>query len=221
MIDADKIIMKLMCTHLIRAVAMVIATAVVVTSCAGDPEPLPVPTPAPPAPSPEQPPLEEPEPEPLGHAPLVGTRWVLLRIYGDMRRLTPQEREVWVEFTPGESAEAGAPEGSGTIVAQGPQNPINGRYRYDVSEDSPKISMEYEEGTLTGADVTRNRAVGSYSQLEDILLENLQLLKGYYISGESPEESTLTIWGGFRSEEVVLMELAAEGQETETENGTE
>lgn len=197
---------------------MVIVAALVVASCAGDPEPVPDPTPAP-APVPEQPPPEAPalEPEPQGHAPLVATRWVLLRIYGDMRRLTPQNREVWVEFEPGESAETGAPEGSGTFVVQGPQNPITGHYRYDVSEDSPKISLEYEEGTLTGTDVNRSRAVGSYSQLEDILLENLHLLKGYYISGASPDESTLTIWGGFRSEEVVLMELSSAAPEVGTD----
>lgn len=203
---------------------MIIVTTLIVASCAGDPEPLPspaLPTPAPvPAPPPvEEPPVEEPapEPEPEGHAPLVGTRWEVFRIYGDMRRLTPQDREVWLEFEPGESAEAGAPEGSGQIVAQGPQNPITGEYRYDVSEDSPRISLEFEEGSLTGADLIRTRAVGSYSELEDILLENLQLLKGYYISGETPEESTLTIWGGFRSEEVVLMELVAQPQETDLE----
>ncbi|MFO8042192.1 MAG: hypothetical protein R6U25_03230 [Alkalispirochaeta sp.] len=196
---------------------MIIVATLIVASCAGDPELLPTPTPPAPAPTPEEPPVEEPppEPEPEGHAPLVGTRWEVLRIYGDMRRLTPQNREVWVEFEPGESAEPGAPAGSGQIVAQGPQNPITGEYRYDVSEDSPRISLEFEEGSLAGADVVRTRAVGSYSELEDILLENLQLLKGYYISGETPEESTLTIWGGFRSEEVVLMELEAQPQETQ------
>jgi len=127
-----------------------------------------------------------------------------------MRRLTPQERTVWVEFQAGDSAEAGAPSGSGRIVAQGPQNPINGSYSYRVDESSPRDSLEFEEGVLTGEEVDRRRAAGSYSELEDVLLENLQLVKGYYISGESPTDSVLTIWGGFRSEEVVLLELAAE-----------
>lgn len=130
-----------------------------------------------------------------------------------MRRLTPQERDVWVEFQAGDSAEVGAAAGSGTIVAQGPQNPIRGRYSYRVDETSPRDSLEFEEGVLLGEAVTRERGVGSYSELEDALLENLQLLKGYYISGASPEDSTLTIWGGFRSEEVVLLELAAEQTE--------
>lgn len=191
-----------------------IAMALVLAACAGDPEPLPAPPPEAPAPTPQEPEIEEPapepEPEPLGHAPLVGTRWTLLRLYGDMRRLTPQKRDVWVEFEPGESAEAGAPAGSGTIIAQGPENPINGRYRYQADEESPRNSLEFEEGVLVGEDIIRRRAAGSFSELEDVLLENFQLFKGYYISGESPEDSTLTIWGGFRTEEVVLMELAAE-----------
>jgi len=174
-------------------------------ACTSPPEPLPDPPPVP-----REPPPEEPAPEPLGHAPLVGTRWTLLRVYGDMRRLTPQDRDVWVEFQAGDSAEAGAPTGSGTFVAQGPQNPINGRFSYRVDETSPRDSRQFEEGVLTGEEIVRQRATGSYSELEDALLENLQLLKGYYISGESPEDSTLTIWGGFRSEEVVLLELAAE-----------
>jgi hypothetical protein len=211
--------MKINLSPVSRVLTIVVVTVLLAAACAGDPEPLPSPPPEPAPPTPTEPAVEEepPEPEPLGHAPLVGTRWKLLRIYGDMRRLTPQEREVWIEFEPGESAEEGAPTGAGTIHAQGPQNPIDGRYRYSIDEDSPRISLEFEEGILTGEDVTRDRAAGSFSELEDVLLENLQLLKGYYISGESPEESTLTIWGGFRTEEVVLMELAATSQETATD----
>ncbi|MFW5694066.1 MAG: hypothetical protein ACOCYB_02780 [Alkalispirochaeta sp.] len=209
--------MRLKRAPLIRSLVVTVAIAGVLAACAGDPEPLPDPPPPRPAPAPPEPPPEEPqpepEPEPLGHAPLVGTRWKLLRVYGDMRRLTPTDRDVWVEFRQGETADAGAQSGSGAVVAQGPRSPIHGRYRYRVDEDSPRNSLEFEEGMLVGEDVVRERGVGSYSELEDALLENLQLLKGYYISGESPEESTLTIWGGFRSEEVVLLELAAEPAE--------
>lgn len=194
-------------TPLTLTLALLFLITIVLAACTSPPESLPTPPPEPREPPPEEP---APEPEPLGHAPLVGTRWTLLRVYGDMRRLTPQERDVWVEFQAGDSAEAGASTGSGAIVAQGPQNPVTGRYSYRVDETSPRDSIEFEEGVLTGEEIVRQRAAGSYSELEDAFLENLQLLKGYYISGESPEDSTLTIWGGFRSEEVVLLEFVSE-----------
>jgi hypothetical protein len=186
-----------------------IVLAVTAVGCAGDPETFPpVPFPPPvtidpvPAPTPPLPaePEPEPEPTPLGHAPLVGTRWNLFRLHGDMRTLTPIDGPVWIEFR-----------SDGSIYVQGPENPIEGAYRYRPDTDSPRDAYNFEEGSLSGDEVVRDRRPGSYSEFEDVLLENLQLLKGYYIRGETPDESNLTIWGRYRSEEVVLIELTATG----------
>jgi hypothetical protein len=117
-----------------------------------------------------------------------------------MRTLSPVDGPTWLEFRP-----------DGTIYVQGPQNTIEGVYRSEPDTASPKTAHNFEEGTLRGEDVIRNRRVGSYSEFEDVLLENLDLLKGYYIRGETHAESILTIWGGYRSEEVILLELAAAG----------
>jgi hypothetical protein len=207
------------------AAAIVIVATTLLAGCAGDPEPLPFGIPAPPvappialpAPPPEPIPPELPaeplpppeEPAPLGHAPLVETRWELVRLYGDMRRLVPPTRDVWIELRPGTTHQPADTSGSGPIHVRGPQNTIDGTYRYRINTASPRESLTFEEGTLTGESIVRNRRAGSYNEFEDMLLDNLGLLKGYYISGETPEESVLTIWGGYRSEEVVLMELRA------------
>jgi hypothetical protein len=140
----------------------------------------------------------EATPEPLGHAPLVGTTWSLDRLYGDMRTLAPVDGPSWIEFSD-----------DGTVFVQGPANPMEGLFSYTPDENSPRDAYDFEEGVLRGSDIVRDRRPGSFSEFEDVLLENLQLLKGYYIRGENPDESTLTIWGGYRSEEVVLMELSA------------
>ena len=86
---------------------------------------------------------------------------------------------------------------------------MEGRYRYAPDTESPKAAYNFEEGMLTGEEVVRNRRAGSFSEFEDVLLENLDLLKGYYIRGDTHAASDLTIWGGYRSEEVVLLELSA------------
>lgn len=177
------------------------------------PESLPVPEPAP---VPEPPPTPVPPPEPVGHAPLVGTRWTLTRLYGDMRRLEPSSRDIWVEFrwSPAEGTTGGVDlselsGGEGVLHVQGSQNTMDGRYEFRVNLDSPRESLTFEEGRVAGSSLVHNRRAGSHSELEAMLLENLQILKGYYIEGETPEESRLTIWGGYRSEEVILMELEA------------
>ena len=204
-----------------------VAALVVLTGCASQPEALfPIPDPIARAlpdslPAPEPVPAPEPEPlpppEPVGHAPLVGTRWTLTRLYGDMRRLEPSGRDIWLEFrwNPGENAAEGGVDlsqvssGDGELHVQGSQNTMEGNYRFRVNLDSPRESLTFEEGSVEGASLVHNRRAGSNSELEAMLLENLQILKGYYIEGETPEESRLTIWGGYRSEEVILMELEA------------
>ena len=200
-------------TPAVRWCAVLVAIPVFLAGCAGDPDPVPVP-PAPVVATPPPAPEPAPPPQPEGHAPLVGTRWTLTRLYGDMRRLVPPSRDVWIEFRPPEDGEASgnagaATAGEGAIFVQGPENTIDGRYLFRVHTDATRTGPEYEEGTLTGSSVVRNRRAGSFSEFEDMLLENLVLLKGYYIEGERPAESVLTIWGGYRSEEVILMELAA------------
>lgn len=186
-----------------------IVTVILLATCAGDPETFPQPaTPQPdldiPHAEPRVPAAQEPVPEatpdlePIGHAPLVGTRWNLERLYGDMRTLAPADGPMWIEFRP-----------DGTVFVQGPENTITGRFRHAADTDSPKDAYNFEEGSLVGDEIVRRRTPGRFSEFEDVLLENLQLLKGYYIRGERPDESELTIWGGFRSEEVVLMELTA------------
>ncbi len=181
---------------------LVLCALVVVSGCTGDPEPLPVEPPAPARPpaQPQPVPQVQPEPEPLpeGHAPLVGTRWDLATLYGDMRTLIPPDGPVWLEFRP-----------DGTFFVQGPENTIEGTFTYRPDEASPKSGFDFEEGRLEGYDVLRNRRPGTFSDFEDVLLENLALLKGYYIRGETHGSSTLTIWGGYRSEEVLLLELDA------------
>jgi hypothetical protein len=161
-----------------------------IVGCAGDPEPSPV-TPLPEA---RTPPV--PQEQPRGHAPLVGTQWRLTRLYGDMRRLSPTSRAVFVEFTP-----------AGEMIVQGPENRITGVFVHTVTDSHPSPTPTREAGLLTTEGVVRHRRAGSFSEFEDVLLDNLGLFKGYSIQGETPEGSTLTIWGGFRSEEVVLIEL--------------
>lgn len=188
---------------------LIVTTITLFAGCAGDPETFPHPVPPrsqiavpqaePAVPTPPELPAEvPPDPEPLGHAPLVGTRWNLERLYGDMRTLAPVDGPMWIEFRP-----------DGSVFVQGPENTIDGEYSYRADTDSPKEAYNFEEGALTGDEIVRRRTPGRFSEFEDVLLENLQLLKGYYIRGERPDESELTIWGGFRSEEVVLMELTA------------
>lgn len=181
-------------------IVLVLFTVLFAAGCAGDPDPLPPPSPQPAPVEPRPEPAPAPDPEPEGHAPLIGTRWSLQRLYGDMRTLSPVDGPTWLEFR-----------ADGTIYVQGPQNTIEGVYRSAPDTESPKAAYNFEEGTLRGEDVIRNRRVGSYSEFEDVLLENLDLLKGYYIRGDTHAESTLTIWGGYRSEEVVLLELTAAG----------
>lgn len=193
-----------------RSIAIV-AVIGLVASCAGDPEIFPAPPFVPVLPQPPivepvpPPPVEEPAPvppeatptKPLGHAPLVGTTWNLDRLYGDMRALAPVDGPSWIEFAE-----------DGTVFIQGPANQMEGSFFYAPDVDSPRDADNFEEGVLEGDGIARDRRPGSFSEFEDVLLENLQLLKGYYIRGETPEESKLTIWGGYRSEEVVLMELS-------------
>ncbi|MDA3951818.1 MAG: hypothetical protein PF508_21605 [Spirochaeta sp.] len=182
----------------ILLIMLVLIVSLFAAGCAGAPEPVPPPSPQP---APVEPrPEPAPEPEPEGHTPLVGTRWALEKLHGDMRTLSPVDGPTWLEFRP-----------DGTVYVQGPQNTIEGVYRSVPDAESPKDAYNFEEGTLRGEDVIRNRRVGSYSEFEDVLLENLDLLKGYYIRGDTHAESTLTIWGGYRSEEVVLLELTAAG----------
>ncbi len=174
-----------------------------IVGCAGDPEAVPAPLPRVPevAPPPEPepaPPLPEEE-LPEGHAPLVETRWALKTLHGDMRTLLPPDDPVWLEFR-----------SDGTVFVQGPVNTMTGGFTHRVDEASPKQAYNFQEGRLWGENVNRHRRAGSFSDFEDVLLENMQLLKGYYIRGETHAESTLTIWGGYRSEEVVLLELVAD-----------
>jgi hypothetical protein len=181
---------------------VLILSVLVIPGCAGDPDPAPeVPTvpeamvvPAPPEPEPAPP--EEVLPE--GHAPLVETRWALKTLHGDMRTLLPPDDPVWLEFR-----------ADGTVFVQGPVNTMTGGFTHRVDEASPKHAYNFQEGLLRGEGVNRHRRAGTFSDFEDVLLENMQLLKGYYIRGETHAESTLTIWGGYRSEEVILLELAA------------
>lgn len=164
--------------------------ALFIMGCAGDPEPTPI------TPLPEEEARRAPPEQVQGHAPLVGTQWRLTRLYGDMRRLSPTSREVFVRFT-----------ATGEMIVQGPENRITGVFRRTVTDSRPSPTPTREAGLLTTEGVVRHRRAGSFSEFEDVLLDNLGLFKGYSIQGETPESSTLTIWGGFRSEEVVLVEL--------------
>lgn len=176
--------------RLIVAAALFAAPA----GCVSPPEPPPQ-SPARPAPA-EDPaaaasptPVETPDAEPQGPAPLIGSRWLLTRLYADMRRLDPTEREVWIEFYE-----------DGTFAVQGPVSDIRGR-----------VSHSPEEGTLLTDDIERRTPPGAFSDFEDALMVNLAIIKGYAITGESHAESRLSVWGGFRTEEVVLMELIYDG----------
>ena len=180
---------------------VLIAGILFLSACAGDPRPTPVPVKEQVAEQVEKP-VEEPARtapmEPEGHAPLVGTRWSLETLHGDMRTYLPPRGPMWVEFRR-----------DGTFFAQGPVNTITGGYTHTPDASSPRTGYNFEEGRLRGNGIVRNRRAGTFSDFEDVLLENLQLLKGYYIHGETYAESTLTIWGGYGSEEVILLELAA------------
>lgn len=125
-----------------------------------------------------------------------------------MRTLVPPRGQIKLEFlAPEEPVNAGDPPAAPRFVATVPTGQITGTYQHRHRVDSPREAYNFEEGTISAAAIDRARRVGSFSEFEDVLEENMAILKGYYISGETPESSRLTIWGGFRSEEVLLLEL--------------
>ncbi len=157
------------------------------------------PPPLPPGPPPsEPPPEEEPEPEPVGTAPLVGTVWSLDSQYSAEELREPPAESVSFHLQSGEEGE---------FTAEGPVNQIRGTYDYGVNG---RVSErpDYEEGNLTVVARVRSRATGPYIDYEDLILENLALAQGYYITGERPAESTLVIFGGYGREEIILFELS-------------
>ena len=94
------------------------------------------------------------------------------------------------------------------LTVTGPVNELLAPFRYQAMEttmDEP----EYEEGSLTVAEIRRERHTGPYITYEELLTENLGLTQGYYIKGAKPLESVLTIFGGHGREEIILFELQA------------
>ncbi|TVR68827.1 MAG: hypothetical protein EA427_09725 [Spirochaetaceae bacterium] len=179
------------------------------TGCRSTPEEIPPePSPAPespppdePAPPPPPPPDDPPPPpEPLPQAPLEGPRWILDTLYGTSRIAAPPAGSVWVEFDPaGEDplfrAFTGIEQLTGTYTA-GPRDQLTIQ------------SVRFEDLAQ------ENRRFALYRQQ---LLENIGLVKGYYIQGAIREESRLFLYGGVGREEIVLAEFSVAATTEETE----
>ena len=159
------------------------------------PPPEPVPAPLPP-PDPE--PLPEPEPEPQGTAPLVGTLWQLEGQYGEEEIPSPSAGTVTFFLSPEEGSR---------LVIEGPTNQMYADFSYRIRE-SKSDAFDYEEGAILFRELASTRRAGPYLRYETLMQENLALAQGYYISGETPSESRLVIFGGFGREEIILFELS-------------
>ena len=174
--------------------------AVALIACTTTP---PKPPPAAPPPEPPPQPKEEPEPppppEPKGTAPLVGTTWKLHHQYRSEEIAVPPKGTVELLFTE---------EDGSLLVAEGPESRITGEYSYELLEKE-SAPLDYEEGTLTVTGVSKPESTGRYHRYEKTLASNLGLAQGYYIRGDHPEESELTIFGGYGREEIILLELRA------------
>lgn len=166
-------------------------------SCA-TPPPEPPPEPPSPLPAPEPEP-ERPAPEPKGTAPLVGTLWELTHQYASEEIPSPPRGNVRLRFTE---------DGEQLLQIEGPVNQMVAGYSYAVRK-SKSEDPNYEEGTLSLSAIARTRMSGPYIRYEDLMVNNLDLVQGYYISGERPLESRLTIFGGYGREEIILLELVA------------
>lgn len=94
------------------------------------------------------------------------------------------------------------------LQVEGPVNQIMGSYDHAVGE-STSGSPDYEEGSLSLFRLARTRKTGPYIRYEDLMLSNMELVQGYYINGERPLESRLTIFGGYGREEIILFVLEA------------
>lgn len=94
------------------------------------------------------------------------------------------------------------------LRVEGPVNRITGSFDYTVKE-SKSDSPDYEEGSLSVSRLARTRKSGPYIRYEDLILTNMELVQGYYINGEHPLESRLTIFGGYGREEIILFVLEA------------
>jgi hypothetical protein len=173
---------------------LLIAVALFV-GCATPPEPAEEPPPEPARPEPEPP----PEPEPKGTAPLLGTTWELLNQYAAEDIPNPPEGTVRFRF-----ADTGEP----VVQVEGPVNRITGGYSYAVKRTKSE-SPYYEEGSLSLFGLERTRKTGGYIRYEDLMVSNMELVQGYYINGEHPLESRLTIFGGYGREEIILFVLEA------------
>lgn len=161
------------------------------------PPPDPPPAPRMPAPEPD-PPEPEPEPAPQRTAPLVGTLWELRAQFGSEDVPRPPEGSVQLRFEEVEDR----------FAMRGPVNEIVGTYRYEIL-DSTLDNPNYEEGRIAVANTERTRQAGRYIRYEDIVVRNLGLIQGYYITDTPPSESELTLFGGHGREEIILFELKA------------
>ena len=170
-----------------------LSLALLLAGCASPPEPTPEPLPEPlPEPAPEPPPA----PEPTGTAPLVGTVWELYSQYADQDTYNPPAGTVQFLFREAEP----------TLAVEGPVNRMSSRYSYRLSSAGSDRD-DYEEGSLALSGIARDRATGRYIEYEDLMVQNLALAQGYYISGDRPAESVLTIFGGHGLEEIILFQL--------------
>jgi hypothetical protein len=129
----------------------------------------------------------------------VGTLWELTHQYASEVIPSPPSGTVRLRFTEDEEQR---------LRIEGPVNQMVAGYSYAVRE-SKSEDPNYEEGTLSLSAIARTRRSGPYIRYEDLLVNNLDLVQGYYISGERPLESTLTIFGGYGREEIILLELEA------------
>ncbi|MFP4407809.1 MAG: hypothetical protein ACLFPW_04745 [Spirochaetaceae bacterium] len=183
----------------LRSFLILILLSSLLFGCATPPqEPEPEPPSPPPAPAPEPEP-EPPAPEPRGTAPLVGTLWELTHQYASEEIASPPRGTVRLRFTE---------DGEQLLQVEGPVNRMVADYGYAVREKKSG-DPNYEEGTLSLSEIARTRRSGPHIRYEDLMVSNLELVQGYYITGERPLESTLTIFGGYGREEIILFELRA------------
>lgn len=166
-----------------------VLVAVILAGCRTPAEETPLePPPAAVRPAPPPPPPQEPEgvpePEPEPRAPLEGPTWVLEQQYGTSRIPAPPAGTITVTFAEGEM------NGFGGV------NRLTGGYTYQGP------------GVLSIGPLATTRAAGPFLRYETQFLENMALVRGYYITGDIREESRLTLFGGVGREEIILAEFS-------------
>ena len=171
--------MKIPTRYAIRIVMIL----VLVTGCTTPPEVAVEEEVAPPVQPKVAPVVEIAEEPPRGQPSLAGPEWQLSWLYGTNRVPQTAATPVYLQFTETE------------VFGYTGVNRITGMY-----------SQQGDEGLRFGT-LASTKMAGPHLAFELQFHENLGLVRGYYITGDTYEESTLVLFGGHGREEIILAEF--------------